>query len=230
MQDIFIYLDDSGHLHRNEKCGWFVYAGYIFAGAEEKENAKRQYINANKKIKAATGRSDELKAYGLDPAHKRALYTVLREYHSLAVAVNISRVRDHILDDKHSICRFKDYAIKRIVKNSVKDLIGVGTISATENTRIYLSIDEQLTATNGYYGLQGSIYEELKHGIMNHDYGVYHQPVFGGQLIVNVEYCESKSNYLVQASDILANRIWSSFRNERPEWRNIPNHTALQLP
>ncbi|MFS1351480.1 DUF3800 domain-containing protein [Enterococcus faecium] len=28
---------------------------------------------------------------------------------------------------------------------------------------------------------------------------------------MHVRYCDSKSNYLVQASDILANRLWTSF-------------------
>ncbi|WP_254678541.1 DUF3800 domain-containing protein [Enterococcus faecium] len=51
-----------------------------------------------------------------------------------------------------------------------------------------------------------------------------------GKLEINVSYCDSKHNYLIQASDILANRLWTSFKIDNREMRNIPEHSCMRLP
>lgn len=87
-----------------------------------------------------------------------------------------------------------------------------------------------MTATNGYYDLRESIAEELQHGIANFDYGIVHPPLFNAEVKVKIEYCDSSHNYMIQASDILANRIWTSYFKEKPELREIDNHVTLTFP
>ena len=144
--------------------------------------------------------------------------------------MEISRVYDHILADKKSICRYKDYILKRCVKNKLKRLITDGHISKDEDITISIYIDEQLTATNGYYDLRDSITEELQHGIANFDYGIRHPHVFDSKVTVNIQYCDSSTNYMIQASDILANRIWTSYRTKNRNLRLIENQTILTFP
>ena len=229
-QEVIFFFDDSGVLHKNEPSGYFIYAGYVFTERNTLESAKRKYINANKKLKKALGRTDELKAANLDAKHKRSLFNSVREYDSVAVVVDISRVYDHILADKKSICRYKDYVLKRCVKNKLKRLIADGIISKDEEIKISIYIDEQLTATNGYYDLRDSIMEELQYGIANFDYGIRHPHLFDANVIVNIQYCDSSSNYLIQASDILANRIWTSYRTKNRNLRQIDHHMTLTFP
>ena len=218
-------------LHPKELSGFFVYGGYAFVGRQELDSAKRQYISANRAIKSELSRNDELKAAGLRPKHKRALFMVIREYESVSCSVEIKRVYSNILSNKKAICRYKDYVLKRCVKAKLQDLIKRGKIKADEDIAIEINIDEQLTATNGYYSLRDSIKEELQHGITNFDYGTFHNPVFNSQVEVIIKYCESKNNYMIQASDILANRIWTSFRISKPELLDgIPNHLHLTFP
>ena len=154
----------------------------------------------------------------------------MREFESLSAAVEIKRVYDYILADKKSICRYKDYVLKICIKNKLQDLIRKGILHRDDDIDIFVYIDEQLTATNGYYDLRDSIREELRHGIVNFNYGVVHPNVFTRNVNVYIEYCESKSNYLIQASDIIANRIWTSYQVHNPHLREIPNHTALTFP
>lgn len=229
-QEVIFFFDDSGVLHKHEPSGYFVYAGYVFTNRQELEIAKRRYINANKKLKQALGRTDELKAANLSAKHKRALFNSVRKYDSVAVAVNISRVYDYILADKKSICRYKDYVLKRCVKSQLEKLIADNHISRDEDITISIYIDEQLTATNGYYDLRDSIMEELQHGIMNFDYGITHPHVFNSNVSVKIQYCDSSRNYMIQASDILANRIWTSFRTKKRDLRMIPNQNLLTFP
>lgn len=112
----------------------------------------------------------------------------------------------------------------------MEKLIADNHISRDEDITISIYIDEQLTATNGYYDLRDSIMEELQHGIMNFDYGITHPHVFNSNVSVKIQYCDSSRNYMIQASDILANRIWTSFRTKKRNLRMIPNQNLLTFP
>lgn len=230
MKDVFFFFDDSGVLTNNEPSGYFVYAGYVFTSDEERTAAKHKYIRANKELKKELNIQEELKASRLEPKQKRSLYNVLRKYSSVSASVEISRVYPHIMASKKSRCRYKDYVIKMCVKRKLNNLIKDGVLSKEDDVHIHVYVDEQLTATNGYYDLRDSIVEELQYGIISFNYGTKHPPVFSGEVKVSLEYCDSKRNFLIQASDILANRIWTSFRVDNPKLRDIPNHLHLTFP
>lgn len=192
--------------------------------------AKRKYISANKALKKSLGGDYELKAAVLMNKHKRALFNSIAEYESLSACVELGRIYSYIIDNKKSRCRYKDYVLKLCVKRKLQDMIQMGVVRKDDDVHLFIYIDEQLTATDGYYDLRDSIREELQHGIINFNYGVVHEKVFTGQVSVDISYCESKNNYLIQASDILANRIWTSYRIGKPELRKISGHTALTFP
>lgn len=229
-QEVIFFFDDSGVLHKNEKSRYFVYAGWVFTNRNDLNSAKRKYINAVKKLKNSLNRSDELKAATLNAKHKRSLYNSIKEYESMALVVDISRLYDYVLADKKSICRYKDYILKRAIKSKLQKLIADGVISQDEDVTLSIYIDEQLTATNGYYDLRDSIKEELQHGIVNFDYGFVHPHVFNSNVEVIIRYCDSSNNYMIQASDILANRIWNSFKKDKENLRLKNNQTLLTFP
>lgn len=230
LQEVIFFFDDSGVFHKNARGNHFVYAGYVFTSRDELNDARRKYIHANKELKKALGRTDELKASNLKSKHKRSLFNSVKGYSSVAVVVDIDRIYDYVLSDKKSICRYKDYVLKRCIKNKLKRLIADGILSKNEDITINIYIDEQLTATNGYYDLRDSIMEELKYGIVNFDYGITHPHLFDAGVKVNIEYCDSSHNYMIQASDILANRIWTSYITGNTDLRKIDNHTTLTFP
>lgn len=230
MKTIYFYFDDSGVLHRNAPNRFFVYAGLVFLDSSDKDSAKRKYCNVNKKIKKSLGVSGELKACHLERKHKNSLYRTIKDIESAGLTVEIKRVNSNILDHKKSIHRYKDYVLKMLIKEKLKELINRDLINSKEDVRIMIYVDEQATATNGYYNLKESVYEELKNGVQNFNYGIFYPPIFKGRVTVSVQYCDSKNHYLIQASDILANRIWTSFMVSNEELRNIPNHRCLRLP
>ncbi len=230
VQEIYFYFDDSGVLHPSNNTGIFVYAGYVFLNKSDKESAKRKYRSLVKKIQISLNMVDELKACKLKNSHKRALYNVMKVYESVSLVVKVNHVYKSILSHVKSICRYKDYILKLLIKEKLKTCIQCNKLDKMKSVRIYINIDEQLRATNGVYNLEASIYEELKHGIINYDYGKVHKPIFYGEVEVIVKYCESKHDYLIQASDILANRIFTSYRDEKIELSNIDNHKRLIFP
>ena len=230
MKNIYFYVDDSGILHRNARNEYFIYAGYCFLGKDHREDAHRKYRTLSDKIKRGLHLHTEAKACHLKPKHKNKLYKIMHGYDSFSVAVRISELRSYVLDDKNSIHRYKDYALKRIIKEEVKKLLSLGKIDDREEIHIHIFVDEQNTATNGIYGLGDSVKEELAKGIMNFNYGTFYKPILHGRLFVDVTYCDSSKDYLIQACDILANRIWTSYYVRNENLIILTNHTSLILP
>ena len=228
MKKISIFIDDSGVFHSNHN--FFVYAGFCFISDEDKLSAKKRYRSLNTKIKNANSIEGELKASNIDRKHKNALFKVLRNEISFSVMVDLSRVQSHVMLNKKSRQRFKDYALKRVVKNLFKKLLNQGLIDKGENIELFVNIDQQGFATNGLYGLGDGILEELKYGITNFNYGTFYPPILEGEFKVHTKSCVSENDYLIQAADILANRIWASYEKRIFELRDISNHTFLTLP
>lgn len=228
MQNITVYVDDSGVLHRNEN--YFIYAGYIFLNKESKESAKRKYRTLLKKIDEQLIWNKEYKAAELNVKHKRALYNVLKGYHSFGVCIKNDRIFDSIMSDKKSRTRYKDYALKRAIKEKIVVLINEKLIDPNQPVKFHFLIDQQGTATDGLYGFSESVKEEFSRGIINFNYGRTHEPIFKNKCDVRTEYCDSSKNYLIQAADILANRLRASYVHKNRKLRKISKHNCLHLP
>lgn len=230
-QIINIFLDDSGVFASNHECSYFVYAGYVFTGSEQRASANREYRTLSDRIRSELGHYGELKAKDLTGTkHKRSLVKVLRGYESLACVVKVPNIRQSIMANKLSIHRFKDYAIKIAVKRKLQTLINAGHIDAAVATELKIFIDEQHTSTDGYYNLEETIREEFVNGIQNLDYGAFHPPLFSGEVTIKVKFCDSSGNYLIQAADILANRIHTSFNYNLPDLRQLAKLDITTLP
>lgn len=231
LQEISIFLDDSGTFCEDPTQHYFVYAGYVFLDPNDRDNARREYRTPLDNIRASTGHIGELKASSLkNIAHRRALVNVLKSYESMACVIFIPNVRDSIKANKLSIHRYKDYALKIAIKRKLETLISAGKIDANTNTKLRIYIDEQHTSTDGFYSLKESIREEFSNGIRNLDYGTFHPPLFNADLDITVQFCDSSKNYLVQASDMLANRMNKSFNLQKPKLRQLPKLHIVNLP
>lgn len=138
MQNLYFFIDDSGQLHKNSGSDYFVYAGYVFTSNEEKDKAKREYKKLNKKIAKTEYINGELKASNLSPKNKRALYNVLRNYKSFYLVVDISKIYEPLKTKKESIVRYKDYALKRIIKKNIENLISEKVINEYQDLTIYI--------------------------------------------------------------------------------------------
>lgn len=228
LQQIYFYIDDSGVLHKNEK--YFIYAGYVFLNAKDKDIAYVKYKSLSDQIRNSLHISGELKSSQIKPRHKRSLFNILKYEHSLAAYVYNDEIYDNIMENKKSRHRYKDYVLKRAIKERVVKLIELGYINPNEYVTLNIHIDEQLTSTDGYYDLEGTIYEELVNGIYNFDYNTFHQPILLGGAKIKVKFLDSKDDYLIQASDILANRFRASFVLNNPRLRMKPNHCDLHFP
>ena len=228
-QKIHLFIDDSGRLEKNSN--YFVYAGHCFIGDSPKNKAKGRYKKLVHQIAEANNFEFELKASNLENMnHRSSLYRILQNEISFDVSMKVLNLKEYILADKKSRQRFKDYAIRRVVKKLFQHLITQNLIDPNQDIELHINIDQQGFATNGLYGLGDGVFEELHEGIYNFNYGKFYSPILNADFSVNTRSCVSENDYLIQAADILANRVWNSYVHNRLPLRTIPNHIHLWLP
>ena len=231
IQRIYVYMDDSGQIVKNNPNEIvFVYGGVYFLSKDESDDFSRQYKSIVNSIKAKycedfridnsidenfchnhNSRScnyncPELKSSNLEKDDRRHLLNFIKKYNTSVVVINNSLLKDYIFESKASIGRFKDYAIKREVKNIIENLISTNQINPSKKVTLFLNLDEQTTVSNGYYSLKDSIKEELQFGISNYNYGITYPPILSS-VDVEIKYRDSYYCYNVQAADLLVGEI-----------------------
>lgn len=233
-QEIYISLDDSGKLTRKEKL--LVYSGLVFTSKKEKDKFITQYrsiINeikcnyCNKSKEKCNKKCTEIKNTNIKSKDKRRIMNYIKKHQSIALIIQNDKIYDHIINNKASKGRYIDYAIRRLIKNTIQELIKNKKINPYENIRIILNIDEQTTKSNGYYNLKDGLIEELLHGISNYNYDIIHSPIIFKKLEIKLSYQDSQKSYLVQAADLLAGTTRRQVKSNIENNQDL--HTNLEL-
>lgn len=221
-QIVYINIDDSGKLVDTEKVS--IYAGLVFTSKKEKDKFITQYKSIVKDIKCKYCNNTiticnrnkfcpELKHNMLKPKHNRQLMNYIKKYSVLCCIINNDKVYPNIKSNTASRGRFLDYSLKLLIKQTIKGLIKENRINPNLPIKLIINIDEQTTKTNGYYNLKDGIFEELKYGIYNYNYGLYNVPIVNSELEVDVRYQKSEKSYLIQASDLIAGTVRRLYLN-----------------
>ena len=143
----------------------------------------------------------------IKPSDNRRLFNLLKKQNNFGVFINNKMVRESIINDKASRCRFCDYAQKRIIKEIVLYSIRNNIIKPNQPLNLYIKSDECKTKSNGYYNLKDSIYEELVNGIINYDYSKFHEPILSNSLNVSLRIYDSKKHFGIQCADIISHYL-----------------------
>lgn len=260
-QEIYIDMDDSGNLINNSKDIVFTYGGVFFLSLNEQEDFSRQYkaltnmikfqyckkISDNNLVKCnlcetttkniySKKQCPELKSNMLDKKDRRRLINFIKKYNTSIAIIDNTKVNNSILSKKESRGRYKDYVIKREVKEIIKKLISQNKIDSLKPVKIIMNLDEQTTISNGYYDLKSSIIEELQYGIENFNYGITFPPILS-DVEVEINYKNSYFYYPVQAADLIAGEVRHSYYNfieskDFLKYKRRVNflHTTIYLP
>lgn len=211
--NVYFFIDDSGVFDFAKNEEYFLYCGYMIIGNSSKANLLRKYNAVRNKIAKQYPLEKEIKGrifnknIGGELRDQLRLYKVMKnDYcYSLILEVKNRYIYNYILDDKKSKTRYKNYALKMMIKEALLRSLEDGVIEDTR-LNIKVMIDEEGQSTNGIYDLEETIRSELFHGVYNFDYGTFHEPVFHSlDSRVKVDYCSSEIVRPVQTADILAN-------------------------
>lgn len=228
--DIFVYSDESGVFDFTHN-DYFVYAGIICFGKDEKEILSRKYSSVERIIRRSNeeyGKS-ELKAIILSNSDKGKIYRSLNNTYKFTIIIDQKKILKEIFDDKKSKQRYLDYAYKIGLKKCFEHLIAINKIVRDDIENIFFSVDEHTTATNGKYELREALLREFKIGTFNYNWERFFEPVFPNLKSLLLSYCDSNKKMLIRAADIIANKIYHS-KNEKLEIKANKNLFVFNLP
>lgn len=233
-QTIYINLDDSGKLSKKEDV--CVYGGLVFLSKEEKDkfitqyksivnDTKCHYCKQNKNNKCNKD-CPELKSYNLKPSHKRRMMNYIKKYYTIGCIIENQKIFDYIMKEKASKGRYLDYALRRLIKSTINNLIKNEKIDPKLPVKLIINIDEQSTKSNGYYDLKEGIKEELSYGIYNFNYNTQHKPILFNSLDIKLTYQHSDKSYVVQAADLIAGTIRHKFIDNKTNHSKFLNELS----
>lgn len=227
--EIFILMDDSGKLNKNENS--CIFGGLFFYSSKDYMNFINKYKSIIDSIKCkycsqAINKCDknciEIKGTTrISNSDKRWIFNLIKKENNYGVFINNKKVYRNIMQDKSARGRFCDYAQKRIIKEIVMYSINNKKIDNTKPLKIYIKSDESKTKSNGYYNLKDSIYEELVNGIINYDYSKIHQPIIKNSLTIKYKTYDSKYNYGIQSADIMSHYLHNQYEQYLSQNKDI---------
>lgn len=227
--EIFILMDDSGKLNKNENS--CIFGGLFFYSSTEYMNFINKYKSIIHSIKCNYCKKNpnscnkdciEIKGTThIKNKDKRRIFNLLKNENNYGVFINNQKIYDSIMQSKSARGRFSDYAQKRIIKEIVLYSIRNKKINPNEPLKLYIKIDESKTKSNGYYNLAESIYEELVNGIINYDYSIVHKPILANKLTLKVKTYSSKFHFGIQSADIMAHYLHNQYEQYLVKNRDI---------
>lgn len=213
-QHLFIYIDDSGKISNSEDYSGF--AGILFRSTSEKSKFSNKYKSILKDISCkycplqkhqCLKKCPEIKGSSIKTKDRRRILNLSHQFYTFGVRIDNNRLFPHIKADKASKGRYTDFAIKRMIKEVIIDLLNAHLIAKDDDIIINIYIDEMSTKSSGYYTLEESIKEELYFGISNFNYHCYFPPILTGVPKIYIRYQKSDQQVGIQMADILANTI-----------------------
>ena len=211
-------MDDSGKIPKFED--YAIFAGIVFTESGEISEFLNRYQSATDSIKCGYCQKErtscdhaciEIKGQNIKNKHRRRLINLSSKYTTFATVIYNQNLHKEIIRNANSKGRFVEYSQRRIIKETIKYLIKKKVINPSLPVYLHVNIDEMPTKTNGYYSLREGLIEELRHGIVNYDYGRTFSPILHNKLTVKVVYKDSKKDFGIQMADIIANSVRKAF-------------------
>ena len=212
--DIYVYSDESGVFDiKTDK--FYIYAGLIFLDKKTKDKKKNNFTNFEKSIKRRlnVSKETELKGCNVNPKIVNRIFDYFNDCIKFCCIIDIEDVLEEIRNNKFHKQRFLDYAYKMGLKNCILQLKSQLNVDEVKN--IYMFLDERNTATSGYYSFKETILKEFKYGKFNYEYGTRIMPLFPNLDKVDIKYVDSSNSPLVRGADMIANKIYKSFKHNK---------------
>ncbi len=209
--NIYIFIDDSGVFHKNETKSFF--GGIVFTSESDYKVFIKKYNKFMFKYKIKY-MGKEVKNYICNNIEKDKIIKFLNQYITFGLYIKIYNVCDDILNTKSSRGRFKEYALRRVIKDIFIYLKSNKLINE-EKINLFITIDNDNLKSGVNRLLTDDIYKELKIGFINSKYNLKFKSVIKNELTVSIKYVDSKKDVGVQASDFIAGYVRKQIINNK---------------
>lgn len=208
----YLFLDESGNLHKNSPDRFFVIGG-IFTN--NYDDIKKSYVEINRELKEKLNMDfdTELKAAYLNMEEKMDIVIKLQQMNGMYI-VGVIVDKEKIGVKIEEIHLYYNYIIGKLLDYLVK----IGLIKTNEKDYLFINIDkssmkiEDINSLEMYLKIHFNIERKMKFEL-------------------NVAYWDSSKNYMIQVADIMCNTIWNIAQSKNPMrlFRHLDRHRRLRI-
>ena len=202
---IYVYIDESGSIHKNSKTRYFAVGGY-FTFFEGKNKIISLYKKCNKNIKDKRNidLKKEIKSYDMTDDEKIEIFKRVEEVKDFC---GIAKVFDKKLMNKEIVESniFFNYAVKLLFSDCIIPLIDLKKIN--EKIEFITSVDNRNIKVGDLKNLEN--YLKTEFCLENFDF--------------KITYYNSATNYGVQLADLIVNTFYNIHKNRSIVKKVIPS-------
>ena len=201
---IFVYLDESGSIHKNSPTKYFAVGGY-FTFAEDKNKITSKYKKINKKMKEEKSISldKEIKSYDMSDDDKINIFNEIQDIDTFYGTVKVfdkNQMRKEVVESNI----FFNYAVKLVLKDCIIPLLNLNQIN--ESIEFVISVDNRNIRVGDLNNLE--TYLKTEFCLSNFDF--------------KVTYYDSVYNYGIQLADLIVNTFYNSYKDRKIVEKVLP--------
>lgn len=202
---IYVYIDESGSIHKNSKTKYFAVGGYFtFTKDKLKIIAKYKKNNYNMKLNKKLPLDSEIKSYDMTQDEKIKIYNEIQDIDTFYGCVKVfdkSVMKKEIVESNI----FFNYAVKLLINDCILPLLNIELLK--ENVEFIISIDNRNVRIGDLNNLE--TYLKTEFCLENYDF--------------KIKYYDSKTNYGVQLADLTVNTFYNYYKDKSIVDKVIPN-------
>ncbi len=194
---IYVYLDESGSIHKNSKTRYFAVGGY-FSFEKDKMKIKAKYKQENLKLKRFHNLEldKEIKSYDMIEEEKIKIFNKIQDidtFHGCVKVFDKYLMKKEIVDSNI----FFNYAVKVLITDCILPVINLQNIN--ESLEFIISIDNRNIRVGELNNLE--TYLKTEFCIYDDDF--------------SIKYYDSKTNYGIQLADLIVNTFYNLYKDKK---------------
>ena len=192
---IYVYLDESGSIHKNSKTRYFAVGGF-YCFEQDKLKIKAKYRNENFKLKKKKILSldTEIKSYNMSEAEKIVIFNKIQDIDTFEGCVKVFdkyAMKKEIIDSNI----FFNYAVKVLINDCIISSIDLQNLN--EPIEFIISIDNRNIRVGDLNNLE--TYLKTEFCLFDDDF--------------KITYYDSKTNYGIQLADLIVNTFYNKYKD-----------------
>lgn len=202
---IYVYLDESGSIHKNSNTKFFAVGGY-FVFTNDKNKVTSLYKKINKKIKVNKNIpfDKEIKSYNMTDEEKIEIFNSIQDidtFYGCAKIFDKKSMKKEIVESNI----FFNYAVKLLFNDCIIPLLNLNQIN--ENVEFIVSIDNRNIRVGDLNNLE--TYLKTEFCLQNFDF--------------KITYYDSTTNFGIQMADLVINTFYNLYK-DKTIVKNVISH------
>lgn len=201
---IYVYLDESGSIHKNSNTKYFAVGGYfVFKKDKSKVTSLYKRINKNIKVSRNIDLKKEIKSYDMTDDEKIEIFNSIQDidtFYGCAKIFEKSLMKKDIIESNI----FFNYAVKLLFEDCVVPLLNPNLM--INNVEFIVSVDNRNIRVGDLNNLE--TYLKTEFCLERFDF--------------KITYYDSAFNYGVQLADLTVNTFYNLYKNKKIVKRVLP--------